>query len=142
MIPQSSYLSDDDWHDLLMDIHNQQVIPIIGPELVTVPDPETKVPPPLLLRSRASARESAEITLSSTAPSSLNRVACEYLRSSGARKSIYREVSELLNRLSAAPPAALCDLASITDFDLCISSTIDSPLAAALEKCRPGFQRA
>ena len=72
---------------------------------------------------------------------SLNRVACDHLLSGGARKAIYREVAELLDRMELTPPQALCELASITDFDLFISGTIDPLLAVALEGARPGFQR-
>jgi hypothetical protein len=73
---------------------------------------------------------------------SVNRVACQYLLEGGKRKKIYLEVSELLSRLEVEgyPPApALCDLASITGFDLFIAGTIDHFLAAALERSRPGF---
>jgi hypothetical protein len=67
-------------------------------------------------------------------PVSLNQVACEYLLSGGSSKSIYIEMSELLEKLAASSPPALCELASITDFDLYICGTIDSLLAAALER--------
>jgi hypothetical protein len=59
-------------------------------------------------------------------------------------KPIYVAICELLDnldRLNPTPPAALLALASITDFDLYISSAIDSLLVKALERCRPGFQR-
>ena len=41
MIAHDLFLPEADWLYLLQEIHNRQVIPIVGPELVTVPDPET-----------------------------------------------------------------------------------------------------
>ena len=136
-----SFLSEDDWRDLLREIHNRQVIPFIGPELVTVPDPHGNgllplyraLAPQLAARLRLPVRDSPLI--------SLDRVACEYLLTGGSRKSIYIEMSELLEKLRASPAPALCDLASITDFDLYLYGTIDSLLPAALERSRPGFRR-
>ena len=39
-----AFLSDDDWRDLLSEIHSRRVVPIIGPELVTVTDPAAAKP--------------------------------------------------------------------------------------------------
>ena len=36
--PTASFLTEPEWSRLLRAIHNNQVIPVIGPELVTVPD--------------------------------------------------------------------------------------------------------
>jgi hypothetical protein len=136
-----SFLSEDDWRDLLREIHNRQVIPFVGPELVTVPDPNGNeqlplhraLAPQLATRLKVPVRDGKSI--------SLNRVACEYLLSGGSRKSIYIEMSELLETLGASPPRGLCDLASITDFDLYLYGAIDSLLPMALEQSRPGFRR-
>lgn len=147
-----AFLSDDEWRDLLRDVHARQVIPIVGPELVTVEDPTTGTRLPLiralapaladkLADELASKRaDKLKVPLGADASRSINRAACEYLLAGGTRKQIYREIAELLDRLEAAPPQALCDLASITDFDLYLSGTIDHLLAAALARCRPGFR--
>ena len=135
------FLPEADWHDLLREIHNRQVIPIIGPELVTVPDPNDgsrQLPLYRVLALQLAGR--LRLPVQDAPSTSLNRVACEYLLSGGSRKSIYIEMSELLEKIEAAPPPALCDLASITDFDLYVCGTIDSLLATALEKSRPGFR--
>jgi hypothetical protein len=136
-----SFLSEDDWRDLLREIHNRQVIPVVGPELVTVPDPNGNGQLPLYRTLAPQLASRLRLAFKDAPPISLNRVACEYLLFGGPRKSIYIEMSELLEKLGASPPPALCDLASITDFDLYICCTIDSLLAAALESCRPGFRR-
>jgi TIR domain len=136
-----SFLSEDDWRDLLREIHNRQVIPFVGPELVTVPDPNGDGQLPLYRALAPQLASRLRLPVRNGPPISLNRVACEYLLSGGSRKSIYIEMSELLEKLEASPPRALCDLASITDFDLYLYGAIDSLLAAALEKFRPGFRR-
>ena len=51
MFPNVSFLSEDDWRDLLREIHNRQVIPFIGPELVSVPDPHGNVTGPQALEA-------------------------------------------------------------------------------------------
>jgi hypothetical protein len=136
-----SFLSEEDWRDLLREIHNRQVIPFIGPELVTVHDPNGNGQLPLYHALAPLLASRLRLPLRDGPLDSLNRVACEYLLSGGSRKSIYIEMSELLEKLGASPAPALCDLASITDFDLYICGTIDSLLVAALEKARPGFRR-
>jgi hypothetical protein len=139
------FLSEADWRYLLQEIHNRQVIPIVGPELVVVRDSEKNAEVALyqVLAPQLANALDLSPTVSRTA-TSLNRVACEYLLSGKPRKPIYVAICDLLDkleRLNPAPPAALCALASITDFDLYISSTIDSLLVKAMERCRPGFQR-
>ena len=134
------FLPEADWRDLLREIHNHQVIPIVGPEMVTVPEPSTGISIPLY-RALAPKLAAALAVPSNGAPAtSLNQVACDHLLSGGARKAIYGEVAELLDRMELTPPQALCELASITDFDLFISGTIDPLLAVALEGARSGFQ--
>jgi hypothetical protein len=41
MCANDLFLPEADWLYLLQEIHNRQVIPIVGPELNTVPNPET-----------------------------------------------------------------------------------------------------
>jgi TIR domain/SIR2-like domain len=138
------FLPEVDWLFLLQEIHNRQVIPIVGPELVTVPNPET---PSELSLYRVLAPQLANalgLPFSNVGRNPLNQVACDYLLSGKPRKPIYVAICDLLDkfdRLNPAPCAALCALASISDFDLYIASTIDSLLVKALERCRPGFQR-
>lgn len=140
------FLPEADWLYLLQEIHNHQVIPIIGPELVTVHDPKTNSERSLnrVLAPQLANALRLPVTVSSSGRNPLNQVACDYLLSGKPRKPIYVTICDLLDkldRLNPAPCAALCALASITDFDLYIASTIDSQLVKALERCRPGFQR-
>lgn len=139
-----AFLSEVDWRDLLREIHDRQVIPIVGPELITVPDAATGEPVSLYRSLAPRLSKALGLATNGTPPVWLNQVACDYLLAGGARKAIYRAVSELLDELvstASEPPAALCDLASITDFDLFLTGAIDPLLAMALEKVRPGFSR-
>ncbi|MBV9492154.1 MAG: hypothetical protein JO069_20870, partial [Verrucomicrobia bacterium] len=136
-----SFLPEDDWRDLLREIHNRQVVPVIGPELATVPAPDGTGLLPLYRALAPQLRNRLRLPAGDVDPLSINRVACEYLLLGGARKSIYIEMSDLLEKLKAPPPPAFCNLASIADFDLYLCGTIDPLLAAALEKARPGFRR-
>ena len=136
-----TFLPEADWHDLLGEIYNHQVIPIVGPEMATVREPFTGISIPLYRALAPKLAAALGVPTNGAPATSLNRVACDYLLSGGARKAIYREVAELLERMEFTPPPALCELASITDFDIFISGTIDPLLAIALEGARSGFQR-
>ena len=134
----------DQWEDLLEEIHSRQVIPIIGPELVTVPDRTGNGRQPLYTVMASDLAKELDLPAMPDAALSLNRVACDHLLRQGERKKIYLKVAGLLARLEerGEPPSpALCDLASMTDFDLFITGTIDHLLAAAVEQERPGFRR-
>jgi TIR domain/SIR2-like domain len=133
-------LPDADWDDLLEAIHNRLVIPIVGPELVLVLDPEKKTYVPLYSVLARQLANALDVSLSDASPISLNRVACEYLVSCKERIPIYVAICKLLdnlNELKVSPASALCALASVTDFNLFISSTIDSLLLKALESRGP-----
>jgi hypothetical protein len=147
-----AFLSEDDWRDLVHEIHNRRVIPIVGPELVTVSDPATgarltveQFLAPLFAQAlgtetrRSTGASQPEAT---QGPVTLNGIASAYLLSGGKPKRIYSELSGLLDQITAPPPPALLDLASITDFDLFIAGTIDPLLALALAQTRPAFRPA
>jgi hypothetical protein len=136
-----TFLPEAEWRDLLREIHNHQVIPIVGPAMVTVRELSTGISVPLYGALAPRLAAALRVSTNGAAAASLNRVACDYLLSGGARKAIYREVAELLDKMDLTPSRALCELASITDLDLFISGTIDPLLAIALERARPGFQR-
>jgi TIR domain len=131
-------LSERDWRDLLRLIHDRQVIPVVGPCLVTVVDPVTGERVPLHRHlapalARGLGLENPESFVS------WNDVARAHLLGGGKRRLVYEELRELLDNIQADPPPALLALASITDFDLFISSTPDGLLAQALARHRPGF---
>src|SRR6185295_14176692 len=128
-------LSERDWRDLLRLIHDHQVIPVVGPGLVTVVDPASGEQVPLHRHlapalARGLGLENPESFVS------WNDAARAHLLRGGKRGLVY---DELLDQVKDAPSPALLALASITDFDLFISSTPDGLLAQALTRQRPGF---
>lgn len=133
-----STLSDRDWRKILRDIHDGKVIPVIGPELVTVTDPTSEKSLPLIqfLAPRLAA---ALGLLESSRFTTVNAVACAHLLSGGSRADIYDDIREILDHLAQPPSAALLDLARITDFHLIISSVFDHQLSHALKAVRPDF---
>jgi hypothetical protein len=135
------FLSDRDWRNLLREIHSGQVIPVIGPDLVTIAadGPATDAPPVPLHRYLAPQLAAALELDQPERFRGYNQVAREFLLNGGERKELYLELGELLDRLTIPPPPSLLSLASITDFNLFIASTPDPLTAHAVQKARPGF---
>lgn len=132
-------LIQEDWDELVLHIQNRQVIPVIGPEFVTVEHEGAQVP---LVRWLA-PRLAEQLKLAGADKFiALNEVACAYLLTENSdRRKIYNGVRLLLRDARFEPSPALVQLAQITDFDLFISSTFDPLLGLAMEKARPGFTR-
>jgi hypothetical protein len=124
-------LDDDAWGDLLDYIEDRRVIPIVGPELLTV---DTAGGPRLLydwLAERLAAKLGVDIALLPT-PCTLNDVVCWFLSARGRREEAYTRLRAVLREAAFAPPRALTQLAQITDFDLFVTTTFDSLLEQAL----------
>lgn len=133
-----SCITDREWRNLLRDIHSGQVLPVIGPELVTVPSSSGEEVN--LYRYLAEAlADRMGVGLSPDQMPELNAVACAALLSGCSSKDLYDEIRELVDELSSPLPQGLLDLASITDFNLFISTTFDPLMGRVLEQARPGF---
>lgn len=125
------------WNRLLRDIHNRQVLPVIGPGLVTVESEGKAIPFTRWLVPKLAARLGIEHEDGMT----LNRAACAHLVQRGKRKDIYEELRELVELHAQLPiPQGLADLAAIRDFDLFVTSTFDPFLAKALAIARPEWK--
>ena len=131
-------LSDREWRKILRDIHDGKVIPVIGPELVTVPDPATGEIVPLFQFLAPRLAEALGLP-DPQRFTTVNAVACDHLLAGGSRADIYDELREILDHLDCPPNSALLDLARITDFHLIISSVFDHQLSHALKAVRPDF---
>jgi TIR domain/SIR2-like domain len=124
-------LDDDAWGDLLDYIEDRRVIPIVGPELLTV---ATDSGPRLLydwLAERLAAKLGVDTALLPT-PCTLNDVVCWFLSARGRREEAYTRLRAVLRDAAFAPPRALTQLAQITDFDLFVTTTFDGLLEQAL----------
>jgi hypothetical protein len=125
----------DAWDDLLNHIEEKRVIPIIGPELLTV---ATDTGPQLLytwLAPRLAARLGIPPEELPAAPT-LNDVVVRFLARRGRREDAYTRLRTILRETVFAPPVALRQLAEITDFDLYVTTTFDSLLEDALNTVR------
>jgi TIR domain/SIR2-like domain len=137
MHPPLSTLDDDAWEDLLNFIEERRVIPILGPELLTV-DTDTG---PRLLYDWIAEKLAAKLNVDTTQlpqPYTLNDVVCWFLSSRGRREEAYTRLRSILREANFAPPLALRRLAQITDFDLFVTTTFDPLLEMAINAERFG----
>jgi hypothetical protein len=125
------------WNRILRDIHHRQVLPVIGPGLITVEENGRHLPFTHWLVPEFARRLGIEPEPGMT----LNRAACSHLVRKGKRKDIYEELRELVEQHAGLPvPPGLAELAAIRDFDLFVNSTFDGFLARALAQARPGWK--
>ena len=137
MHPPLATLDEDAWEDLLNFIEERRVIPILGPELLTV---ETDTGPRLLydwIAEKLAAKLNVD-TAQLPQPYTLNDVVCWFLSSRGRREEAYTRLRSILRDANFAPPLALRRLAQITDFNLFVTTTFDPLLEQAINAERFG----
>lgn len=127
------------WRSLVAYIKDGKVVPVIGPELVTVRQGEHEQP---LLRWLAQ-RLADDVGLDpAELPDGfeLNDVVSAYLRAdrTRSRNDLYVQIMLLLQEAKLAPSPALEALAAIKGLHLFVSLTADSLLAQAIAAARPG----
>jgi hypothetical protein len=128
---------DDFWEDFLSYVEERRVIPIVGPELLVV-----RIGGEQKLLYRVVAERLAEklrVSMSDAAPGwGLNEVVCRYLQNRGRREELYPRIRAIMKDLLAEIeiPDSLLKLARIGAFDLFLSLTCDSLLAAAIDRER------
>jgi len=130
-------LDEDAWEDLLSFIEERRVIPIVGPELLMVATDDR----PRLLYDLLAERLAAKLSVDPRElpqPYTLNDVVCLFLAHRGRREEAYVRLRGLLKDIDFEPPAALRQLAAISDFDLFISTTFDPLLETAINLERFG----
>jgi hypothetical protein len=124
-------LDDNAWDDLLSFIEERRVIPIVGPELLMVETEDR----PRLLYDWVAERLAAKLNIDTRQlpqPYTLNDVVCLFMASRGRREEAYVRLRGVLKDVELKPPAALRQLAAITDFDLFVTTTFDSLLESAI----------
>lgn len=125
------------WDDLLDYIQDRTVVPVIGPELVTVREADVEVP----LYRWVAQRLAADLELpAAELPErfGLNDVVSLHLRRRGEREELYPRIHRMLRNAALQPPEPLRVLAGIGGFDLFVSLTFDSMLADAIGAARAG----
>src|SRR6185503_18019681 len=130
---------EDAWDDLLNYIEERRVIPIIGPDLLRVQTPSGPRPLYEWLAEKLAVRLSVD-TVGLPRPLTLNDVLCCYLGQRGRREEAYTRLRSIMREVEFEPPAALRQLAQITDFNLFVSTTFDPLLERAVNLERYGGQ--
>lgn len=132
MIPN---LDEDFWEDLLTLIDEGKVIPVIGAGVVTRGDNQELFYPWLARR----VAERLGIPLERLpAVFDLNAVATEHLLNRGNDTALYTRLAIILRDECPAPGQSLLDLASISAFNLYLTTTFDQLLQNALNYVRNG----
>jgi hypothetical protein len=119
------------WDDLLDYIQDRTVVPVIGPELVTVREADADVP----LYRWVARRLAADLELpAAELPErfGLNDVVSLHLRRRGGREELYPRIHRMLRNAALQPPEPLRALAGIGGLDLYVSLTFDTLLADAI----------
>ncbi|HVT60088.1 MAG TPA: toll/interleukin-1 receptor domain-containing protein [Thermoanaerobaculia bacterium] len=130
-------LQEGFWDNLLDYIQDRTVVPVIGPELVTVREGDLDVPLYRWLAQRLAA--DLELPAGELGEGfDLNDVVSLHLRRRGERDELYAQIHRLLRNAAPTPPESLLALAGIPGFDLFVSLTFDSLLADAIGAARGG----
>jgi TIR domain/SIR2-like domain len=129
--------NDNVWDRLLEYLHEQSVIPIVGPDLLQVEiDGETILVDQHIARRLAQKSQLPEGDLPAEKP--LNYVVCQLLRLAKDRDSICDDIFQIMKEANFQPSKPLRQLAEITDFNLFVSTTFDTLLEKAINEVRFG----
>ena len=123
------------WEELLADIEEHRVVPVIGPDLFTLSQDEKDVSLYGCLARRLADKLRVDF---SNLPDqiSLNEVASAFVSRGGRREEIYPKLRLLLRELNPTPSDTLIKLASISGFDLFVTLMFDSLMVDALNQAR------
>lgn len=125
------------WDGLLLQIEEQRIIPIIGPDLLVVQTQQGSMPLYRWAATRLADVLRVEIEDKGRGYS-LNDVVYRHLGRYGDIGDIYIGLAKIMREAEFPVPESLKQLAGITDFNLYVTTTFDSLLAQALGAVRPG----
>lgn len=138
VLTPSPSLQEFFWDDILEFIDEGKVIPIVGAELLGVPDGSGgEIPLQRLLAEKLAARLRLPAD-GCTGDDALHQVACRYLQGGGRREEIYPRIRNLMKELAPPVPESLRQLARIRHFNLFVTTTFDTLLEQALDEERHG----
>src|SRR5262245_30304323 len=103
--------SDDFWDDILGHLKDRVLVPIVGPELMTVPDGDRRLTLSRVLGERFASRYQLKVDWGPQ--SDLTDALNTYLTGRGETQRLYRVVNDLLSNLNPPVPDALRQLAGI-----------------------------
>ena len=130
-----------DWKALLLYIRERRVVPVIGPEVVTVTAGGGTMTLDRYVAERLAAALQVDPGVLPLAYS-LSDVASVFLRQQrGDRRRLWIEILSILEEQPIQPSDALLQLAGIEEFSLFVTTTFDPLLGLALHQARPGVMR-
>jgi TIR domain/SIR2-like domain len=128
-------LDSDFWEDLILFIEEGRVIPVIGESIVTFGENDENLY--AWLAKRLAEKLPVPAAQLPDAPT-LNDVVCRHLLSGGSRNIIYTRLHRILRDECPTPGSTLRELASISAFNLFLSTTFDPLLENAINAERYG----
>ncbi|MEO5961642.1 MAG: toll/interleukin-1 receptor domain-containing protein [Opitutaceae bacterium] len=138
MLQPTAIGQDFFWDDLLEYIEERRVIPIVGAELLTVPDGAGGETPLMCLVAQRLAERLRVPAEDCAGDDALHQVVCRFIQRGGRREEVYPRIRTLMKDLAPAVPPILRELARIRHFDVFVTTTFDSLLAQALDEERFG----
>ena len=123
------------WEDLLGYIEEDNVIPVIGSDLLKVQTDDGAAP----LYAYVARRLEEKLALSrDAAPGerTINDVVSRYLLAGGRREDVYPRVRAIMREEVFEPPEPLLQLATIPRFNLFVSVTFDTLMEDAINRVR------
>jgi hypothetical protein len=143
--PEPLFDVEEFWDDLLAFIEGRKVIPVIGPELLTIQQDGRDIPLYRAVAERLLAKYRLDPATCTLRPNNeLNDAVCALAAAGKRMKDLYRPVHDIIRTLVDAnpdTPVALRRLAAIRHFDLFVTSTPDDMLARAIDAERFGGAR-
>ncbi len=138
MLPTGPTTQEFFWDDLLEYIEESRVIPVVGAELLTVPDGAGGEAPLMRVLAHRLAERLRVPADDCTGDDALHQVVCRYLQRGGRREEVYPRLRNLMKELAPPVPPNLRELARIRHFNVFVTTTFDSLLAQALDEERFG----
>jgi hypothetical protein len=135
--PNTTRWPEASWEDLLGYIEEENVIPIVGADLLQIQTDDGPAPLYSYIARRLEEKLGLAKAAGTTEPT-LNDVVCRYLFAGGRREDVYPRVRTLMRDEIFAPPKALLQLAGIARFNLFVSVTFDTLLEDAINRARFG----
>jgi hypothetical protein len=128
---------DELWDDLLGYIEDRNVIPIVGPCCYQIESDGRRMTVERYVAEQLAAKY--HLHFDDPTKITLNEVMVQYLRQPGSdRQRPYRAIKEIVEKAAFDPPDTLIQLASITQFNLFVSTSFDPLLEQALNRVRFG----
>src|SRR5690349_13604360 len=128
-------LKDDEWDKLITRINEGEVIPLVGPGVVTFGGGDGLLYP--WLAQRVAAELDPPI-LFDKSPRDLQEVVDAQRRRELPVDRIYRRLHKIVDDPNLRPGPTLAALSAIEGFQLFISTTFDPLLSRAVESASPG----